>query len=135
MKFDGASQFMAGGHQILHPTRRHKRKSPEWVKSDIEIRKLLLRSFPKMTTHPRQRRWAGRWARVIHLYFRLGHTPKEVSEEMEETEVVVRNLLNHIRRAARGVQAHGGHKRMSDPIRTSLGEQIKADPEPTSGRS
>lgn len=129
-KFDGASAFMNGGHQIIK-IRRHERDVPEWAKSNEEIQKLLLRSFPKMTTHPLQRLRAGRWARIIHLYFRNGSTYSEVAEEMGESVVVIHSTLKRIRRAASAggrehwnayLKSYRRKRRVIDPTRTSLGE-------------
>ena len=52
---------------------------PEWVMNDAAVRAVLLRAFPKWNTNPTQHERAGRWARIIDLYFRAGHTALHVA--------------------------------------------------------
>ena len=108
---DGKEQFMRSGHQIL-VKRRHKKKMPEWVWSDAEIRKMLLRSFPRLRTNKSQSASAGRWVRIIQLYFRMGKTHGQIAEEMELKYKDVNNLIDRIRRVGRGFCANGTGKKL-----------------------
>lgn len=108
---DGKEQFMRSGHQIL-VERKHKRVTPEWVKSDKKIRELLLRSFPRLLINKRQAALAGRWARVIQLYFRMGKTHGQIAEEMGLKYKDVNNLVDRIRRAGQGFCASGTGKKL-----------------------
>lgn len=97
---------MMTGHQIL-TIRTTPREIPEWTKSDKEIRKVLLRAFPKWDEQPQQRRQAGRWIRIINLYFKLQWTRSQIAEEMELTPDTVSSLIRAIKRAGQGRQANG----------------------------
>ena len=97
------------GHQII-TIRRTDRVDPEWVKSDAEIRKILLRAFPKLDTDPKQRARAGRWARVIQLYFRRHYTHGQIAAELGIKYRNVNSLIDRIRRAAKGERANGTGK-------------------------
>ena len=71
---DSDDPFMSAGHQIL-VERQQERVCPEWAKSDTKIQEILLRSFPKLKQAGSQdEKRAGRWARVIQLYFRMNCT-------------------------------------------------------------
>jgi len=87
------------GHRIIK-IRRHKRKIPSALRNDTVVQKLLLRSFPKMNTSAMQRWRAGRWARVIQLYFRAGRSYMETAEEMDEqprtVEMIIRSIFRSI---------------------------------------
>lgn len=95
-----------GGHQIVGP-RKRKRDVPEWAQSTEKIKAILLRSFPKLKTDQRQRARAARWARIVHLYFRLGWTFTQVAEEMSMKPGNLHNMTVSIRRAANGLRADG----------------------------
>jgi DNA-binding NarL/FixJ family response regulator len=103
---DGKEQFMRSGHQIL-VERKHKREIPEWAWSDIKIRELLLQSFPKFRTDKRQAARAGRWARVIQLYFRMGKTHGQIAEEMSIDYNTVKMLIRAIKWSAKGKRTDG----------------------------
>jgi hypothetical protein len=97
---------MGGGHQIVG-LRRRKRSVPEWTLNNKEVRKVLLRSFPKLATDPIQRLRAARWARIIHLYFRLQYTYRQVAQELEMMPGSVRTMIISIKRVATGRRANG----------------------------
>lgn len=103
---DGNDPFMTGGHQILK-VRREDRKNPSWVKSNTKIREILLRSFPKMLTDPIQRDRAGRWVRIIQLYFRMRMTYGQVAAELKIPARRVEDLIRSIRRAGAGLKTNG----------------------------
>lgn len=99
--FDGQDPFMTKGHQIVK-VRQGNRKTPPWVKDDAKIKQILLQSFPKMATDPKQRERAGRWARVFYLYFRAGMTQSHVAEEMGVTIKTATNIITRLKAAAKG---------------------------------
>lgn len=108
---DGKEQFMRSGHQIL-VERKHKRSIPEWAKSNARIREVLLRSFPGFQKNKNQAARAGRWTRVIQLYFRMGRTHGQIAEEMNLTYKQAHNLIDRIRYAGKGFSASGQGRRL-----------------------
>jgi hypothetical protein len=104
--FEGSDPFMGGGHQIVK-LRRRKRIVPEWTGSNKEVRKVLLRSFPKLATDSKQRASAARWARIIHLFFRLRYTYRQTAAELEAKPESVRAMIMGIKRVAAGKWANG----------------------------
>jgi hypothetical protein len=104
--FDGSDPFMTGGHGIREPRTRRK-KIPEWSKSDDEIRKILLRSFPKLQTNHRQRSSAAKWLRIIHLYYRAGMTRGQVAHELGMKDNTLKFTLIRIKRVAKGQWTNG----------------------------
>lgn len=105
-QFDGQDPFMTTGHQII-TVRRGTHKIPDWTKDKTRIQKLLLRSFPKMMVDSKQREQAGRWARVIHLYFRMQMTSGQVAEEMELPKKKIYDIILRIQRVSHGRRANG----------------------------
>jgi len=103
---DSNDSFIDHGHTVVKP-RSYKREVPAWVLKDSEIRKLLLRSFPKLATNERQRDAAARWALIIHLYHRMKYTASQIAAELGTTTVRVENVLRSIRRVQRGQSANG----------------------------
>ena len=109
--FDGNSTFMTG-HQIKRIRSLHDgRKVPAWSTDDEAVRKLLLRSFPKLATNKLQRDRAGRWMRVIQLYFRGKKSSSEVAEEIGTSRNAVKMLVSHIKLAQKGQKTNGTGKR------------------------
>ncbi len=137
-KIDGNDPFMSSGHQIKKTVSRH-RKIPDWVKSNAEVRKLLLRSFPKLATDTKQREKAARWTRVIHLYFKMsmthGQIAEELGEQMDDGTVkplslsTVQSIIRSITRVSQGRRADGrgnlvpqkGRPKKHATIRTTTG--------------
>lgn len=99
-KVDGSDLFMSA-HQIKK-VRTREREVPVWVLSDAEVQKVLLRSFPNLNTNLKQRKAAGRWARIIHLYYRMKRPNSQVAKEMGVTVNALKMTLKGIRRVARG---------------------------------
>jgi len=105
---DGNEGF-SGGSQVVG-ARSYKRSIPRWALDDKKISALLLRSFPKLATDGTQRAAAGRWAAVIHLYFRIGYTRNQVADEIGSTEEKIKSIIRSIRRVFKGLRANGNGK-------------------------
>jgi len=101
----GNETFMQG-HQTVG-ARTYRRKIPTWVKSDVAIKNLLLKVFPKLASDSVQRASAARWVSVIHLYFRLGYTRTQIAEEIGSTDVKIHGVIRSINRAQKGLRADG----------------------------
>jgi hypothetical protein len=125
-KIDHDDGFTSG-HQII-TIRRTEREDPEWAKSDVEIRKILLRSFPKLETNPKQRARAGRWTRIIQLYFRKHYTHGQIAIELELGYEHIHTLIRAIRRAGKGLKSNGkgvvGQRRVGRPKSVPQAEPI-----------
>jgi hypothetical protein len=125
--FAGSDSFMKGGHQIINSNRARvgpKRKDADWAKSDKQVQKLLLRVFPKMAADEKQRMRAGRWLRVIQLYYRSGYSYGDAAIEIGINKKVVSDILCRISRALRGRPCSGKKKlRKLEIARTFLGDQ------------
>ena|SRR5665213_2091935 len=78
---DSRDGFTVNGHQVKW-IRTHKKTIPAWAYDDVAIQKILLAAFPKLAINQKQRDQAGRWLRVIHLYFRLGYTARLVARDL-----------------------------------------------------
>lgn len=105
----GNDPFTNQGHQIV-TLRSRKRVIPDWARSNIRIREILLRSFPKLVINQKQRDRAARWARVIHLYFRLQWTSRQVADELDITPAAALSITRAITRVAAGNRANGTGK-------------------------
>jgi hypothetical protein len=91
---------------------RGGRRTPAWAANDAEIKRVLLRSFPKLHTDSRQRAAAARWMLIIHMYWRRGLTHGTIVWELNECKWgeenspelwnlnKVRSLIHRISRAA-----------------------------------
>lgn len=107
-KIDGADQFMEG-HQITK-ARTVERVIPEWVFNDLLVQQVLFRSFPRLYTNARQRRQAGRWARIIYLHYRMKLPRQIVAREMSMTDSALESATRSITRASKGLRANGSGK-------------------------
>lgn len=116
----GDQAFM-NGHQIIR-IRRPRRRVPQWTFEDNKIRALLLKTFPKLATDADQRKRAGRWARVIQLYFRAKKSYRETAEEMGEKPRTVEMIVRSIYRVSKGKRADGRGKKVHAVIRTEDGD-------------
>jgi hypothetical protein len=99
-KVDGDDNFMSA-HQIKK-IRTRERVIPPWTLNDKEVRKVLLRAFPSLHTSQSAARSAGRWTRLIHLYYRVQMSNSQVAKEMGMTLNATKMALKSIRRVARG---------------------------------
>jgi len=121
-RFDCDDPFFSA-HQII-TINRPRRKTPSWMKSDEEVRKFLLYAFPKFATDKKQRASAGRWLRIIQLYFRGKYNAREVSEEIGISYMAVKSLVRSIRRVSVGRRANGGgFKKRASPETSFRGAQ------------
>lgn len=103
--YSSSDQFMRGGHRIINSNRAFAgphRKEELWTNDEIAVRELLLRVFPKLDTNEKDRLRAGRWARLIHLYFKSGLSQGDVANEMKMSKMAVNSMLRNIRRASKG---------------------------------
>lgn len=94
-------------HQILK-TKRPKKKIPEWVVNDKKTQNLLLRSFPLMKSNLKQRTQAGRWARVINLYYKRQWSRGQIAAELHLTYAAVDSIIRALKRAAAGLRTDTG---------------------------
>ena len=99
-RMDGNDGFMSA-HQIKK-IRTREREIPEWTLNDKEVQKVLLRSFPALRTNNKAAIRAGRWMRLIHLYYRVQMSNSQVAKEMDMTLNAVKMTLKGIRRVAQG---------------------------------
>jgi hypothetical protein len=119
-KLDGNDTFVTGGHRVMKTagatrhTARMKRV-PVWANDDEQVRLLLLKIFPKLKINEKQRARAVRWMRVIYLYFRVGWTSGKIASELGLRDVIVRNIVRDIRRAANGKRSDTGAERSIRP--------------------
>jgi hypothetical protein len=106
-KIDGSDLFMESFQ--IKKIRRPKKNIPSWSLNNEETQKLLLGAFPKLKTNEKQRRSAGRWGLIIHLFYRANLTSREVSEAVGCTYVAVNAILRSISRRASGrISKHRG---------------------------
>jgi hypothetical protein len=112
---DGDDPFMTGGHQSTR-LRTRQRVVPEWTRNNKKVREILLRSFPKLLTDLKQRARAARWARIIHLYFRMQYTYRQVASELEMTPGHVHMAVAGIRRVAAGGRYDGRGQLGARPV-------------------
>ena len=123
--FSGSDHFMMSGHQIINSNRSHAgptRKDATWAKDDEAVQKILRSVFPKVDTDMSQRERAGKWVRVIHLYFRSGMSFGDTAEEMGAKPKFVRNVLQKINYVRKGLNAKG-KQRSRKATGTDLGDQ------------
>lgn len=114
-KFDSCDPFLAGGHRDIK-VRRGSKQIPDWVNDYAFIRRVLLRAFPKLDTSIKQRKAAGKWIRVIQLYWRKQLTHGQIRFELGESVngefvplrlTAVQAIIRNIRRAINGDATNG----------------------------
>ena len=103
------------GHQILK-IRRPRKRVPLWALDNKKIQQVILRAFPKMDSDPVQRQRAGRWTRVIHLYYRLKWSRGQIAKEMDLDYVAVKNIIYRLKCVAAGKRADGTGAREKHPV-------------------
>jgi DNA-directed RNA polymerase specialized sigma24 family protein len=102
-RIDGDDNFMSA-HQIKK-IRTRERDIPAWTLNNKEVQKVLLRAFPNLQNSRRMAARAGRWMRLIHLYYRVQMSNSQVAKEMGVNLNTVKMALKAIRRVARGRRA------------------------------
>lgn len=86
--------------KVRHRVRYYDRRT--WT--DEHIRKVLLRAFPKLHTDPDQRAQAGRWARVIQLYFRVGLSLRETAPQLNMTFDAAHSVVRSLQRTSKKIK-------------------------------
>lgn len=100
---DSNDAFITGGFEVKK-VRSLEREIPEWALNDAEVRKVLLAVFPKISFTPpiekkakreyqRRIEKAGRWVRVIHLYYRMELPQQIVMKETGLTWLAMKGIL------------------------------------------
>jgi hypothetical protein len=107
--FESNDPFMYKGHRISKKLQR-ERDVPSWTLNNSQTKKVLLRSFPNLLGDPKQRIRAGRWLRVIDLFFRQNWSQTDVAAELKMSYDSVHTLLRNIRRAGDGLRCDGTGK-------------------------
>lgn len=95
------------GFQIAESGSGCEKQIPKWAYLKEEVQKILLTAFPKLHTNASHRKRAGRWAQVINMYYLQGMTAEEVSQELNETRLVIKRLIISISRISRGLTVNG----------------------------
>ena len=90
---------------------------PAWALNNKTVKELLLMVFPKMSSDRRQRDRAGRWARVIQIYFRAARPASETAHTLGISQKAVYDTVLRIRRAARGLRTTGRERTAGKPGR------------------
>jgi len=140
IRIDGNDNFM-GGHQIMK-VQTKERVIPEWAFSNKEVSRILKTAFPKMDAGGRigksQRTRAGKWAQLIHLYYRMGLPYQIVTKEMGMDYVLMRRWVQKINFVAKGLTIDGKPRRRhtsNAPVRDpgERNEHIESALLPTAG--
>src|SRR5712664_1604996 len=95
------------GHGIRGGPTLRMRKMPKWMNNENDIRRLLLRVFPKLETDERQRKSALRWLGIIHRYFKMGQSAQDVADELHMSAKTVHDIAQKIRYAGAGLRTTG----------------------------
>lgn len=122
---DGSDQFLNGGFEIKS-VRTIDREIPEWAVNDKEVQRILKTAFPKLSLkHPTSKKEkvefkkriakAGRWARIIYLYYRMELPRQIVAKEMGLSEPSIKSALQHINNVAKGLTARGNKRSATPP--------------------
>ena len=113
-KLGGSDRFMEA-HQITK-IRSMDREIPDWVFNNKEVQRVVLTSFPRLETRPRQRAKAAQWVRLIYLYYRMGLPMQVVAKELNVDKSLVKRWLLSINRAEKGLtNADGKPRRVTSP--------------------
>lgn len=78
---------------------------PSWAVNTTIIGQLLQKHFPKLHNDNIQRQRAGRWARIICLYFRMGFPDSYIALEIGQPLESIKNMIVRIRYAAEHLDA------------------------------
>lgn len=111
-KIDSSDQFLEGGFEVK-AIRSLEREIPEWALSNKEVQRVLMTAFPKLSLIEKSRKArkrinkAGRWMRIIHLYYRMGLPKQIVAKELKMREGTLDTTLRNINRVERGLTVRG----------------------------
>jgi hypothetical protein len=108
---DGDKISEGRGFQIKTFRATYTRPVPDWARTKEGIQKILLTAFPRLRVSLSQRQKAGRWAKVINLYFINGWSTEDVAEEMYEKRQTIMMLTRSIVRVSQGLRADGSGTR------------------------
>ena len=103
-RMDGDDSFMSA-HQIKK-IRTRERVIPLWTLNDKEVQRVVSISFPDWRKNRVSKARAGRWTRIIHLYYRMQLSNSQVAKEMGMTINATKMALKIIRRVASGRSAN-----------------------------
>ncbi len=92
------------------------RALPNWVLNNSYVKTFLLRVFPRLHTNETHRKRAGRWMRVIYLYYRMRLPKRIVMKELKLTLFAFDSIVRGIDRASRGLKANGTGKKKRVPV-------------------
>jgi hypothetical protein len=118
-RLDGDDNFMSA-HQIKK-VRTRERVIVPWTLNNSEVQKVLLRVFPRLRGSYRQAQQAGRWMRVIHLYYRMQLSYSQVAAELKIKKGTVLTLIRSINRAGKNLRIDTGTQR--EPARRGRPKQ------------
>lgn len=80
-------------------TREHERQIPAWALDDRKLRQVVLGMFPRHATNKRQRAMAGRWLRIVYLFFRANWWTKNIAGTTGCTVRAVEGIIRRAREA------------------------------------
>lgn len=104
-----ADDVFSEGFQIRKIRGGYKKPLPYVARTPFATREFLLKVFPKLQTCPKQRVRAGRWARIITLFYLNNWSEVEVAQEMGLTSNAVKMILRKLRKRLK-----------TDPIRGTI---------------
>jgi hypothetical protein len=79
-------------------TREHQRLIPAWTLNDDQVRGVLHKLFPRHDRDAGERESAGRWLRIIYLYFRGNQWAKTIAEAMGSSVRAVESVVYRARK-------------------------------------
>lgn len=114
-------RIVDGGEQLVEDPQIKVRRSvarnvPEWTLDPQRTLAVLKLAFPLIETNEKQRRRAGRWLRIIHLYYKMKTPFGQVAEELGLSRDQLRSYLRSISRTVKGKRADGSGDRMPNSI-------------------
>lgn len=124
----GDDQFMSG-YQI-QKIRDKDRDIPDWVFNDRKIQTMIMTAFPKFQSNSKQKARAGKWVRIIHLYYRMNLPRQIVAKEMNLEMPKLNRDLQRINWLANGYEWNGskaGIRKLVSPQTPLEGTGEKGD--------
>ena len=102
----GGSDPYVLSHEVKS-IRQNVKHIPEEFKSNKDIQIFILNAFPKLKDNLKQRKQAGRWARVIQLHYKFYYSERLTAAEMELPLSTIKSIKTHIRRSLAGQRLDG----------------------------